>query len=173
MVKSLMQRHEKWCNAAMKSSHAAATTKKGFNYGFWFGFIVNEKRGKQESLNHYRIITNVADQNALHEQSYNNYKVNFLEKRRNSAIKNCWALSNVDYEQPKQRSCHLIHICCLPAFTEETVENHHGKSKTCASANQTHLAWWRVFDFKSGYEHRINPIWIHDSSNIIHENRRW
>ena len=48
----------------MKNSHAAVSTRKGFNYGVWFGFIVNEKQGKQESLNYYRIITNNADQNA-------------------------------------------------------------------------------------------------------------
>ena len=52
---------------SMKSSHAAVSTRKGFNDGVWFGFIVNEKRGKKESLDHYRIIMNVADQNALQE----------------------------------------------------------------------------------------------------------
>ena len=51
----------------MKNSHAAVSTRKGFNHGVWFGVIVSEKRGKQESLNHYRIITNIADQNALQE----------------------------------------------------------------------------------------------------------
>ena len=51
----------------MKNSHTAASTRKGFNHGVWFGFIVNEKRGKKESLDHYRIITSVADQNALQE----------------------------------------------------------------------------------------------------------
>jgi hypothetical protein len=61
----------------MKNSHTAVLTRKGFNYGVWFGFIVDEKRGKQESLNHYRIITNVADQNALQEQPHNNHKVGF------------------------------------------------------------------------------------------------
>ena len=55
----------------MKNSHVAVSTKKGFNYGVWFGFIVNEKRGKQESLNHFRIITNIADQNALQEEPHN------------------------------------------------------------------------------------------------------
>jgi hypothetical protein len=117
----------------MKSSHAAVSTKKGFNFGVWIGFIINEKWGKQKSLNHYRFITNVADQNALHEQPYNNYKVNFLEKQHNSAMKNCSALSNVDYEQPKQCSCHLIHICCLPTFTEETC----GES-SCQEQNRCH-----------------------------------
>jgi hypothetical protein len=55
----------------MKNSHAAVSTRKGFNYSVWFGYIVNEKQGKQESLNHYRIITNVADQNALQEEPHN------------------------------------------------------------------------------------------------------
>ena len=64
----------------MKNSHAAVSIRKGLNYGVWFGFIVNEKRGKQESLNQYRVITNVADQNALQEQPHNIHKVNILEK---------------------------------------------------------------------------------------------
>ena len=81
----------------MKNSHAAISTRKGFNHCVWFGFIVDEKRGKQESLNHYRIITNVADQNALQEQPHNNYKVSFLVKRHNSAMKYCSALSNVEH----------------------------------------------------------------------------
>ena len=55
----------------MENSHTEVSTRKGFNYGVWFGFTVNEKQGKQESLNHYRIITNVADQNALQEQPHN------------------------------------------------------------------------------------------------------
>ena len=62
----------------MKNSHTAASTRKGFNHGVWFGFIVNEKRVKQESLNHYRIITNVADQNTLQEKPHNIEKVNFF-----------------------------------------------------------------------------------------------
>ena len=51
----------------MKNSHAAVSTRKGFNYSVWFGFIVDAKQGKQESLNHYRIITNIADQKDLKE----------------------------------------------------------------------------------------------------------
>ena len=43
------------------------STWKGFNYSVWFGFIVDAKQGKQESLNHYRIITNIADQKDLKE----------------------------------------------------------------------------------------------------------
>ena len=56
----------------MKNSYEVISTRKWFNYGIWFGFIVDEKWGKQESLNHYRIITNIADQNALQEQPHNN-----------------------------------------------------------------------------------------------------
>jgi hypothetical protein len=80
----------------MKNSHAAVSTRKGFNHCVWFGFIVNEKRDKQESLNHYRIITNVADQNALQEQPHNNHKVDFLEKQCDSATSNS-ALYNVEH----------------------------------------------------------------------------
>ena len=43
---SLLYEHEYGWNAAMNNSHAAVSTRKGFNYGVWFGFIVNEKRGK-------------------------------------------------------------------------------------------------------------------------------
>ena len=99
---SLMQRHELWCNTATKNSHASISTKKGFNFGVWLGlvwFVVNEKRDKQESLNHSRIITNVADQKALQEQLLNNHKVGFLERQCNSAM-NYSAQSNVEHEQP-------------------------------------------------------------------------
>ena len=133
----------------------------------WFGFIVNEKEGKQELLKHYRIIMNVADQNALQEQPHNTHKIGFLEKQCDSAMKNCSALSNVEHEQTKQiLVISLIFVVCL-ILQRNTVENHHGKSKTRASANQTHPAWYRGFEFKS--EHRVNPIWIHDASNIIIE----
>ena len=50
-------------------------------------------------LNHYRIITNIADQNAIQEQPHNTHKVNILEKQCDSAMKNCSALSNVEQEQ--------------------------------------------------------------------------
>ena len=52
-------------------SHTAVSRRKGFNYGVLFDFIVDEKQGKQESLNHFRNITNIADQNALQEQPHN------------------------------------------------------------------------------------------------------
>ena len=84
----------------MMNSHAAVSARKQFNYGVWFGFIVNEIRGKQESLNHYRIITNVADQNALQEQPHKTHKENILEKQCDSAMKNCSALSNAEHEKP-------------------------------------------------------------------------
>jgi hypothetical protein len=64
----------------MKSSHADISTRKGFIKGVWFGFIVDEKRGKKESLNHYRIITNAAYQNASQEWLHNMHKIKFLEK---------------------------------------------------------------------------------------------
>ena len=121
----------------MKNSHTAVSTRKGFNYGVWFDFIVNEKRGKQESLNHYRIITNVADQNALKEQPHNTHKVGFVEKQCDSAMKNCSALSNVEPEQILSIS--LMFVVCL-LLQMKTVEKHHGKSKSSASANQTHPA---------------------------------
>ena len=69
-------------------------------------------------LNHYRIITNIADQKDLKEQPHNNHKLNFLEKRCTSAMIYS-AQSNFKHEQPKQNSCHLTHICCLPAFTDK------------------------------------------------------
>ena len=75
----------------MTSSQAAISAKKGFNYGVWNGIIESEKRGQQELLNHYMIITNVADQNALQERSHKTHKVNILEKQCDSAMKNCSA----------------------------------------------------------------------------------
>ena len=83
----------------MKNSHTSVSTRKGFNYGVWFGFIVNEKRGEQDLLNHYSINTYVADQKDLLEWPHNNHKVNFLERQQNAAM-NYSAQSNVDDEQP-------------------------------------------------------------------------
>ena len=111
----------------MENSHAAVSPRKGFNYGVWNGFIENEKRGKQELLNHYTIITNVADQNALQEQPHNNHKVGFLEKQCNSAM-NYSAPSNVEHEQSKQvLVISLIFVVCL-LLQIKSVENQHGKS---------------------------------------------
>ena len=97
----------------MVNSHVAISTRKGLNCFVWF--VASEKRGKWELLNHYRIITNVADQNALQEQSHNNQKVGFVEamwfsneELLSSVICRTWT-----------KSCHLTHICCLPAITEE------------------------------------------------------
>ena len=94
----------------MKSSHAAVSTRREFNHCVWFGFIVDEKRGKQESLNHYRIIMNVADQNALQEQLHNNHKVDSVEKQRNSTMKYS-ALSNEEHEQILSSHSHLLSTC--------------------------------------------------------------
>ena len=47
------------------------------------------------------------------------HNIDFLEKRRNSAVKNYSAHSNLRHEQPKQSSCHLTHVCCLPTCTDE------------------------------------------------------
>ena len=73
----------------MMNSHVAVSTRKGLNCFVWF--VVSEKRGKRELLNHYRIITNVADQNALQEQPLKTHKVGFVEKQCDSAMKNCSA----------------------------------------------------------------------------------
>ena len=76
-------------------------------------------------LNHYRIITNVADQNAIQERSHNTHKVNILEKQCDSAMKNCSALSNVEQEQILSVSLTLV-VCLL--LQMKTVEECHGKS---------------------------------------------
>ena len=49
----------------MKNSHPVNSTKKGLNCGVRLGLLLMKKIGKQESLNHYRIIMDVANQNAL------------------------------------------------------------------------------------------------------------
>ena len=76
---------------------------------------------------------NIADQNALQEQPHNTHKV----KQCDSAMKNCSALSNVEHEQILSVS--LTYVVCL-LLQMKDVEKHHGKSKTGASANQTHPA---------------------------------
>ena len=80
---------------------------------------------------------NIADQNALQDRSHNTHKVNILEKQCDSAMKNCSALSNVEHEQILSVS--LTYVVCL-LLQMKDVEKHHGKSKTGASANQTHPA---------------------------------
>ena len=147
----------------MVNSHTAVSTRKGFNCLVWF--VVSEKWGKWELLNHYRIIMNVADQNAIQERSHKTHKVNILEKQCDSAMKNCSAPSNVEHEQIQSFS---LTICCPSAFTDENCGGMSWQELTGASANQTHLAWCRGFEFKS--EDRVNPIWIHDGCNIITEN---
>ena len=54
------------------------------------------------SLNHFRIITNIAHQEALQEQPHNIQRENFLERYYNSAVKICSALSNFKHEQPNK-----------------------------------------------------------------------
>ena len=76
-------------------------------------------------MNHYRIITNVADQNALQERSHNTHKANILEKQCDSAMKNCSALSNVEQEQILSLS--LTFVVCL-LLQMKNVEEWHGKS---------------------------------------------
>ena len=76
-------------------------------------------------LHHYRIIMNVADQNALQERSHKTHKVNILEKQCDSAMKNCSALSNVEHEQILSVSLtFVVHLL----LQMKTVEECHGKS---------------------------------------------
>ena len=74
----------------MVNSHIAVSTRKGLNCFVWF--VVSEKQGKCKLLNHYRIIMNVADQNALQEWPHIIHKVDFVEKQCDSAMKNYSAL---------------------------------------------------------------------------------
>ena len=83
---------------------------------------------------------NVADQNARKERQHNTHKVGFLEKQCNSAMKNCSAPPNVEHEQPKQILVILLTFVVCLLLQMKNVEKHHGKSKTRASTNQTHLA---------------------------------
>ena len=76
-------------------------------------------------LNHYRIITNVADQNAVQEQPHNTHKVGFVEKQYDSAMKKCSAPSNVEQEQILSVSLtFVVHLL----LQMKTVEECHGKS---------------------------------------------
>ena len=61
--------------------------------------VVNEKRGKQELLNHYRIILDIANLKALQEQPRNTHKVHFLEKQCNAVMKIYLPLSNLEHSQ--------------------------------------------------------------------------
>jgi hypothetical protein len=74
-------------------------------------------------LNHYRTITNVADQNDLQERPHNIHKVHFLEWQSNAAI-NYSPLLNVEPEQILAVS--LTFVACL-LLQMKTVEEHHGK----------------------------------------------
>ena len=56
----------------MKNSHTQLFQEgKDSIMVFCLILLLMVKRGKQESLNHFRIITNVAHQNALQEQPHN------------------------------------------------------------------------------------------------------
>ena len=92
----------------------------------------------------------------------------FLEKQFNLAM-NYSVPSNLEHEQSKKILVILLKFVVCLLLQMKAVEKHHGKSKTGASANETHLAWCRGCEFKSGCEQRVNPIWIHDSSIIISE----
>ena len=81
----------------------------------------------------------VADQNALQEQPHNIHKAGFLEKQCDSSI-NYSALSNVEHEQLKQSLVISLTLVICLLLQMKTVEKHHVKSKTVASANQTHPA---------------------------------
>ena len=74
---------------------------------------------------HYRIIMNVANQNALQDKSHNTHKVNILEKQCDSATKNCSAPSNVEQEQILSVSLTFVVNLLLQI---KTVEEWHGKS---------------------------------------------
>ena len=151
-------------------THTVISTRKRLNSGVWF--VVNERQGKLESLNHFRNIMEVSNQKALQEQPHNIHKVNFLESQYNSAMSNS-AQSNVEHEQPKQNSCHLTYICCLPAFTDESCRETSWQELNWGKLNQTHPAWCRGFEFKSELKQRVNPIWIHEKSIIIRDKVGW
>ena len=96
----------------MVNSHIAVSTRKGLNCFVWC--VVSEKRGKWELLNHYRIITNVANQNAIQEQPHNTPKVNILEKQ----FSNEELLSSVKCRTWTNTFC-LTHLCCPSSFTDK------------------------------------------------------
>ena len=76
-------------------------------------------------LNHYRIITNIADQNAIQEQPHNTHKGNILGKQCDLAMKNCSALSNLEHEQTLSVSLTFVVYLLLQM---KNVEECHGKS---------------------------------------------
>ena len=138
-------------------------------------FVINEKQGKLMSLTYYRIIMdmhNVANQKALQEWPQNTWQHRFSweailcsnEELLSSVKLRSWAtLTN---------SCHLTHISCLPAYTDENYGETSWQEQNRAYANQTHIlasvattscllgttAWYRGFESKIGCEQRINPI---------------
>ena len=81
-----------------------------------------------ELLNQYRIIMDVADQNAIQERPHNIHKVGFVEKQCDSAMKNCSAPSNVEHYSPEQILVISLTFVVPLLLQMKTVENHHGKS---------------------------------------------
>jgi hypothetical protein len=63
-------------------------------------FVVNEKRGKQDSLNHNRMTMDISSQKALQEWLHTIHNLDSLEKQCIAAIMNYSALSNVEHENP-------------------------------------------------------------------------
>ena len=44
-VMPLLHKHEWWCNAVMKNSHASVSTRKGLNFdGVWFGLLLMKNK---------------------------------------------------------------------------------------------------------------------------------
>ena len=93
-----------------------------------------------------------------------------------------WIDSVFTLEIKTSASCRVSLICTSPGISlampffhsfhlllqMKTVEECHCKSYTRASADHTHPAGCRGFEFKS--KDRVNPVWNHDSRNIITEN---
>ena len=98
----------------MVNSHVTVSTRKGLNCFVWF--VVSEKRGKWELLNHYRIIMNSAWSKCLigaatqySQGKYPGEAMWFSNEELLSSVK-CRTRTN---------SFHLTHICCPSAFTDE------------------------------------------------------
>ena len=131
----------------MKNSHAAVSTKNGFDYGVWFGLLPM----KNEASKSCWIIIGSLWMLLIkkpYRSGHNICKVNFLEKEHNSAM-NYSAQSNVEHKQHKQSSCHLTHICCLPAFTDEN----------CGESSWQELNWGKC---KSDSPCLMQRVWVQE-----------
>jgi hypothetical protein len=96
-------------------------------------------------------------------------------------------LSKLEHEQPYKILVISLTFVVYLLLQIKTVEKHHGKSKTGANANQTltvttvvtklcficTTAQFSGFESRSGCEQKVNPIYIHDKSDVIHENGSW